>query len=282
MRGLADMVAREQDRAAVLRSFASWLAQSRDWDLVRLVRPQFESRTPGALKEAADQNGWSYAAYGNLRSTTYQLELPKSVEEWETFQRPKTRYTARREARQFEAEMSGKLVAAVAPAELGDALDTVERLLRARWGEGEVYFAPDSKFRALLHEAVPQMAANGDAWVSVARDPSGIHGVLVTLAQNGFAMALLVAADEDASYRKYSLGKHVFKMGIGEAVRRGCHNYDFLWVGGYKQSYWHAQPRYLESAFLGRGIAGRVVARLAARRESGPLSVTGGTAESTT
>jgi hypothetical protein len=83
-------------------------------------------------------------------------------------------------------------------------------------------------------------------------------------------MALLVAADDSDELRKYSLGKHVFKMGIGEAVRRGCHTYDFLWVGGYKQSYWHAEPRHLECAMVGRGLIGRPLARLLARREAGP------------
>jgi hypothetical protein len=95
---------------------------------------------------------------------------------------------------------------------------------------------------------------------------------------------LLVAASDDETLRKYSLGKHVFKMGIGEAVRRGCHTYDFLWVGGYKQSYWHAVPRQLDSAVIGRGLIGRPLARILARRDAGPdatPAVPDRTAEST-
>lgn len=286
MRGLVDIVAREDMRGEVTESFARWLAADREWDMLRILRPQAGSITGATLSARSGSAGWSYAPYSNLRSTTYQLDLPGSPEEWQTFLKPKTRYTARREARQFEAERGGELVPVLEPAEIGAGLDAVERLLRKRWGAGEVYFAPDAGFRGLLHEAVPQMAANGDAWVSVARDSEGIHACLVTTAQHGFAMALLVAADDSDTLRKYSLGKHVFRLGIGEAVRRGCHTYDFLWVGGYKQSYWHAVPRQLESAMVGRGLIGRPLARLMARREAGPAdqaagAVPSGNAEST-
>jgi CelD/BcsL family acetyltransferase involved in cellulose biosynthesis len=287
MRGLVDVVSRGDAREALTASFARWLAANREWDVLRILRPQAGSITAATLAGSARSVGWSVAPYTNLRSTTYQLDLPASVEGWETFLRPKTRATARREARQFEAERAGELVAVVSPGEVGEGLDAVERLLRGRWGATEVYFAPDPGFRALIHEAVPAMVANGDAWISVARDGDGIHACLVTTAQNGYAMALLVAADDSEMLRKYSLGKHVFKMGIGEAVHRGCHTYDFLWVGGYKQSYWHAVPRHLDSVMVGRGLLGRPLARLLARREAGPhpdraRAVREGTAESTT
>ena len=284
MRGLVDLVARDDARTAVEESFADWLATNRDWDVLRVVRPQHGSTTGATLRKRAPSAGWDYAGYDNLRSTTYQLELPATVEEWDVFLRPKSRSTARREERHFVDERGGELVPVLAESQLGEGLDAVERLLRERWGEGEVYFAPDPGFRGLLHEAVPRMARRGDAWISVARDPGGIHAVLVTTAQNGYAMALLVASDDAETLRKYSLGKHVFKMGIGEAVRRGCHTYDFLWVGGYKQSFWHAQPRHLESAMVGRGLVGRPLARWLARRERGPTTtgaVSEGTAEST-
>lgn len=271
MRGLVDLVATDDAREEVLDGLATWLRGSREWDLLRVVRPQFGSPTPARLRRAAGDAGWTYAPYSNLRSTTYQLDLPASVEEWEKFLRPKTRATARREARRFASELGGELVADVATGDLGPALDAVESLLTTRWGAGEVYFHSDPRFRQLVHEAVPQMAANGDAWVSLARDPAGIQACLVSIAQNGYAMALLVAANDDESYRKFSLGKHVFNMGIGEAVRRGCHTYDFLWVGGYKETYWHAVPRELESAMVGRGIVGRLAARLLAAREGGGL-----------
>jgi CelD/BcsL family acetyltransferase involved in cellulose biosynthesis len=184
------------------------------------------------------------------------------------------------ELRKF-AERGGEVVAAVEPAEISSALDACERMLRERWGEGEVYFARDSSFRGLVHEAVPALAETGGAWLTVARDADGIKGVLVNVAQNGYAMALMVAMTADPVYRPFSLGKHLFDAGLAESVRRGCRNYDFLWVGGYKETFWHATPRLLESAFVGRGLIGKRVAKAWAHRESGPL-VTSGTAESTT
>ena len=62
----------------------------------------------------------------------------------------------------------------------------------------------------------------GAAWVTTVRDESGIQGVLVSLSQNGYAMALMVAMTTDPVYRPFSLGKHLFDAGIAEAVRRGC------------------------------------------------------------
>jgi len=268
MRGLVDIVAAEDARAEVLDSLCEWLRRERQWDVLRLLRPQFASSTPARLRDEARRAGWTYAGYTNLRSTTYQLDLPASVEEWERFLRPKSRSTARREARQFAEDRGGELIAALPAGELAAGLDGVERLLRQRWGADEVYFSADPGFRGLAHEAVPRLAEQGAAWISVARDQAGIHACLVSTAQNGYAMALLVAATDADAYRKYSLGKHVFKMGIGEAVARGCHTYDFLWVGGYKESFWHAQPRLLESAFIGRGVVGRLMAPVLARRDT--------------
>jgi len=271
MRGLVDIVAREDARSEVLASLIDWLGGDRDWDLIRLLRPQAGSSTPATLRAAAADRGWTYAGYANLRSTTYQLDLPDSIAGWEKHLRPKTRATARREARRYAEALGGELVAALPAAEVDTGLDAVERLLTERWRESEVYFSADPGFRPLVHEAVPALLAEGQAWISVIRDGGEIRACLVSVAQNGYAMALLVAATNAEEYRAYSPGKHVFNIGIGEAVRRGCHTYDFLWVGGYKESFWHATPRHLESAMIGRGLVGKTLARLLARREGGAV-----------
>ena len=170
------------------------------------------------------------------------------------------------ELRKFAEHGQGRIESVGEFAGVVEALDAVERLLRERWGEREVYFANDPEFRGFIHEAVPALVEHDGAWVTVARDDTGIQGVLVSLAQNGFAMALTIAMTTDPAYRTYSLGKHLFDAGLAEAVRRGCNNYDFLWVGGYKESFWHATPRHLESAMVGRGLVGGIAARLLARR----------------
>jgi CelD/BcsL family acetyltransferase involved in cellulose biosynthesis len=280
MRGLSDVVATDGALDQVLDSLCSWLRAEGHWDVLRVVRPQFESATPGRLQREAAAAGWEYADYANLRSTTFQVDLPESEAGWEKHLGSKARKVMRWEMRKF-AERGGVIEAAVGAEELAAGLDACERMLRERWGANEVYFARDSTFRGLVHEAIPAMAARGDAWLTVARDGDGIQGVLVSVKQNGFAMALMVAMTTEAVYRPFSLGKHLFDVGLAEAVRRGCVNYDFLWVGGYKESFWHATPRLLESAFVGRGFLGKRVAKVWARRESGPL-VSSGNAESTT
>jgi CelD/BcsL family acetyltransferase involved in cellulose biosynthesis len=266
MRGLVDVLARDDERATVLDGYTGWLAGRRDWDVLRIVRPQLESATPARLREQAAKSGWTYAGYSNVRSTTFQLDLPQDEEGWQKHLGSKSRKVMRWELRKFAEHRNGRIEAAVAPDAVAEALDAVERLLRERWGASEVYFANDPEFRGLVHESVPLMVEHDAAWVTVARDDAGIQGVLVNLAQNGWAMALTIAMTTDAAYKPFSLGKHLFDVGLAEAVRRGCRNYDFLWVGGYKESFWHATPRHLESAMVGRGLIGRAAARLLARR----------------
>jgi CelD/BcsL family acetyltransferase involved in cellulose biosynthesis len=271
MRGLVDLVAGPQVREEALAGLTGWLQSDDEWDMLRLLRPPPGSDTPARLRREAHAAGWSYAPYRTVRSTTYQLDLPDSAEGWQKHLSSKTRKVMRWEVRKFEQFRAGRLETAMAAEQLPEALEAVQRLLHERWGANETYFSADPQFRHLVHEAVPALAAQGSAWVSVARDDQGIQGVLVSLAQNGHAMALLVAITEDEEYNRFSLGKHLFDAGIGEAVARGCHVYDFLWIGGYKESFWHARGRELESAMVGRGLVGRAAALLSARREGGGL-----------
>ena len=201
------------------------------------------SPTPARLEREAHTAGWAYADYANLRSTTFQLDLPDSEEGWQKHLGSKARKVMRWEMRKF-AERGGVIEAAVAVDRSAPRSMPCERLLRERWGDNEVYFARDRP-SAACPRSDPALARRGDAWLTVARDDNGIQGVLVTIAQNGYAMALMVAMTTDAVYRPFSLGKHLFDVGLAEAVRRGCKNYDFLWVGGYKESFWHATPRLL-------------------------------------
>jgi CelD/BcsL family acetyltransferase involved in cellulose biosynthesis len=266
MRGLVDIVAHAAVRNDVVDSFAEWLRANPSWDLVRIVRPQVGSATPDRLRREARVAGWRYAPYSNLRSTTFQLDLPASEEGWAKHLGSKSRKVMRWEMRKFAEFRGGAVDHAVAQEAIPEALDAVERMLRDRWGDGEVYFANDHEFRGLVHESVPALAEQGSAWVTVARDDAGIQGVLVSLAENGHGMALLIAMTTDPAYKSFSLGKHLFDAGLAEAVRRGCSDYDFLWVGGYKEDFWHAEPRFLESAMVGRGFVGRLAARVLARR----------------
>jgi CelD/BcsL family acetyltransferase involved in cellulose biosynthesis len=272
MRGLVDLVALPEARAEALDGLSDWLrGDGREWDMLRLLRPQVGSDTPARLRAEAARAGWTYAPYRTVRSTTYQLDLPADAEGWQKHLGSKARKVMRWELRKFEGFRGGRLEAAVGKHDLAEALDALQRLLHERWGDNETYFSADPQFRELVHEAVPALVRQGGAWATVARDEAGTQGVLVSLAQNGHAMALAVAMTTDQEYNRFSLGKHLFDLGIGEAVARGCRVYDFLWIGGYKESFWHAQGRELESAMVGRGLVGRVAALLSARREGGGL-----------
>jgi CelD/BcsL family acetyltransferase involved in cellulose biosynthesis len=270
MRGLVDVVAEDDARRAVLDDLGTWLATDAGaWDVLRVLRPPLASPTPARLEAAARANGWAYRPYSTMRSTTYQLDLPDSADGWQRHLSSKTRKVMRWEVRKFADFRGGRFEPVAPAADLSDALAAIERLLTDRWAETEVYFQGDPGFSGLVNQAVPEMAEHGAAWVSLARDDAGIHGVLVSLAQSGHAMALMVAVTTDPDYSRFSLGKHLFDIGIREAVERGCHVYDFLWAGGYKESFWHAQPRHLDSAFIGRGVVGRVAARALVAREAG-------------
>lgn len=266
MRGLVDVLAHDDHRAFVLDGYAQLLTGRNDWDILRIVRPQYESATPARIREQAGKSGWTYAAYSNVRSTTYQVDLPADEEGWQKHLGSKARKVMRWELRKYAEHGNGRIETATDEATVHEALDALERLLHERWGADEVYFARDPEFRGFVHEAVAGMAATGGAWVTVARNDEGIQGVLVSLAQNGYAMALSIAMTTDPAFKTFSLGKHLFDAGLAEAVRRGCGNYDFLWVGGYKESFWHATPRHLESAMVGRGFIGRLAAGTLARR----------------
>ncbi len=266
LRGLVDVVARDERREMVLDSFCGWLDGRGDWDLLRIVRPQVGSPTPARVRTEASRAGWKYFDYTNVRSTTFQLDLPDSTEGWEKHLGSKSRKVMRWEMRKFAEHGNGRLEMATGDEAVHEALDAVERLLHERWGEGEIYFANDPEFRGFVHEAVPAMVAHDGGWITVARTDEGIQGVLVSLTQNGYAMALTIAMTTNPDYKPFSLGKHLFDAGLAEAVRRGCRNYDFLWVGGYKELFWHATPRHLESAMVGRGMIGKLAARVLASR----------------
>ena len=267
LRGLADLVARDKDRERILDGLAHWLRTDREWQVIHINRPQVGSTTPWRLRAEAIQAGWAYVPYSNLRSTTFQVDLPQSAPEWARHLSPKNRRSLHARRRRFELARGGTLVGAVDESEIGEVLDALEVLLARRWHEREVYFRNELRFRGFLHDAIPRLVRADAAWVSVARDASGVVAGLISLSQNRTAMSALMVASPDAEHREFSLGAQIHDVGIYEAVRRGCHTYDLLWAGTYKQRFWRAQPRELHAAFIGRGVVGRIAAQALAHRE---------------
>lgn len=268
LRGLVDVVATDEHRAGVEASFAAWLATGpQRWDLLNLLRLPAGSTTPATITDAGETGGWrSVDLSGSVRSETWVIELPADLDGWARHLGAKARHNMRTEARRLE-RAGGTWEQSTDPALVEDVVAALRRLMAERWGAAEVDFAPDPAFEPFLIDAFRAMLAAGAMWFDLARDASGaIRACLVTFALNGRAVAVLMGVSYAEDVRKMSLGKQLFDRSASEAIRRGCGTYDFLWVGGYKESFWHASPRYLHSVVIGRGMRGLSAAGYVALR----------------
>jgi CelD/BcsL family acetyltransferase involved in cellulose biosynthesis len=263
LRGLADVVTTEEHRAAVVESLTSWLRSgSQPWDLFSALRLPAGSATPTAIGAVAADARWRVVSLtGVVRSTTYVIDLPADEAGWKDFIGAKARHNMRTERNRF-TRVGGSFEQRADAAVASEAVTAIRALMAARWGDAELDFGPDPAFAPFLEEAVSGMLAGGSAYVDLARDQSGIRACLVTLVLNRRAVALVMGVSYDDDVRKMSLGKQLFDASIGEAVRRKCVTYDFLWAGGYKESFWHARPATLESLVVGRGLRGGAMAEV--------------------
>lgn len=266
--GCVDLLAAEADRPAALAELGAWLrAPGNDWDVLHFLRLPYGSSSAVALRAWADAAPWRYLSLtGAFRSETFTIDLPADAAGWHGHLGPKARHNMRREVRLFARQRGGtieRVVDATAAVELVAAL---ERLMGRRWGDEEKYFRHDPAFGGFVLDALASMLLNGSAYAFVARDGGGIRACLVNFALAGRAVAVLIGVDRDPAFRAFSLGKNLFDAAIDEAVARGCRSYDFLWVGGYKETFWHAAPRRLESGLVARGTTGALVAAYAAMR----------------
>jgi CelD/BcsL family acetyltransferase involved in cellulose biosynthesis len=267
LRGQVDVLATDEHRAGVLAGLIGWLRDgSVGWDVLNALRVPAGSDTPAALVEAGAGAGWrTVRLTGVVRSVTYVIALPDDLEGWARHLGPKARHNMRTEEHRFE-RAGGSFEQRTDPAVARDAVEAVRRLMTARWGDEELDFGPDPAFEPFLVDAIGALLGAGSMWVNIARDDSGIRACLVTFALNRRAVALVMGVSYDDDVRKMSLGKGLFDRSISEAIRRGCSTYDFLWAGGYKESFWHAEPRTLESLVQGRGLRGAWVAEAARLR----------------
>lgn len=267
LRGQVDVLATDQHRGPVLAALGEWLRDGPvRWDVLNALRLPPGSATPVALQVAGAAAGWrTVRLTGVVRSVTYVIDLPVDLEGWAGHLGPKARHNMRTEERRF-TKAGGAFEQRMDPGVAGDAVGAVRRLMAARWGGEELDFGPDPAFEPFLVDAFGALLGSGAMWVDLARDDSGIRACLVTFALNGRAVALVMGVSYDDDVRKMSLGKQLFDRSISEAVQRGCATYDFLWAGGYKESFWHAEPRTLESLVQGRGLRGAWVAEAARLR----------------
>lgn len=257
IRGLVDVVATGEHRAAVLDGLVDWLNDGPEpWDLLHLLRLPADSAVPSRLTRAAGGLGWRVVSLtGVVRSTAYVIDLPAAQQGRRDVLGAKARHNLRTEANRFE-RAGGRFERATHPAAAAEAVAAIRPLMTRRWGERELSFAPDPAFEPFLVEAMAAMLANGSLHLDFARDDHGIRACLATMILNQRAVALVMGVSRDDDVRRMSLGKQLFDRSIGEAVRRDCRTYDFLWAGDYKESFWHAVPRTMESLVIGRGLRG--------------------------
>lgn len=258
LRGFVDVLARPGDRAAVEADFLAWLgAPEPGWQLFHLLRLPPASSTGATLRSAAAERGWRVVDLtGVVRSTTYVIDLPADPEGWQRYLGPKARHNMRREVRLFGKRRGGRYERWTDPAASDEVVDALRRFMGERWGAAEGYFRVDPRFDAFLRDALRAMLGSGAAYVDVAVEPSGLAGVLVTFVVGRAAAAVLIGLRPDPELAPLSIGKNLFDASIGEAVARGAATYDFLWVGGYKEAFWHATPRRTTSLVLCRGRLG--------------------------
>lgn len=261
VRGMADVVATEEHRDDVVDGLGDWLLRShRRWDILNLLRLPPGSDLVERMRRVADRAGWSAVNLtGIVRSTAYVLDLPEDEAGWRAHIGAKARHNLRTEARRFE-RAGGRFEQTCDPAAAVEAVAAIRRLMRQRWSDAELDFAPDPAFEPFLVEALEALLANGSASLDLARDAHGIRACLATMFLNRRAVALIIGVSRESDMLRMSLGKQLFDRSIGTAIGRGCRTYDFLWAGGYKESFWHAVPRTMESVVIGQGLRGRSIA----------------------
>jgi CelD/BcsL family acetyltransferase involved in cellulose biosynthesis len=261
LRGMVDVLAVDEHRPEILDSLAGWLrSPDSGWDLLHVLRLPAGSSTPGWLEGLARTSGWRVTRLtGVVSSVANAIQLPASLDGWTAHLGRKTRYNMRREASQF-ARQGGVYELQTDPSIAPEVVGTMERLMLARWGDAEIGFGRDPVFRPFLVDAFRSMLAAGTMVVHLARDATGVRACIVTVMLNGEATPALIGVSQDPDIRPFSLGKHLFDESIRAAIERGCRTYDFLMAGDYKERFWHAEPRILESLVVGRGLRGGLAA----------------------
>jgi CelD/BcsL family acetyltransferase involved in cellulose biosynthesis len=264
LRGWVDIVAADPYRSAVTADFRRWLEDDAGpWDTLDLLRLPFGSSTPAAL----ERGPWRRASLtGVVRSVEYVVAIPADAEEWPGPLGRKARYNLRREARLYEEEAGGAFERVADPGRVDAIVSTLRELLAARWGANEAYFTREPRWARFLGDVMSSGFASGSVVAFVARRAERVDGCVLTLTAGRSTVPFLVAFRTEPDLARYSVGKSLFARSIQDAAARGAREYDFLTIGDYKESFWGAEGRALESSVLGRGPVGRAVAGYAGLR----------------
>lgn len=264
LRGWVDIVASDTHRRTVTADFRRWLEDDAGgWDTLDLLRLPFGSATPAAL----ERGPWRRTSLtGVVRSVEYVIAIPEDAGEWPGPLGRKARYNLRREARLYEEEAGGSLERVADPEHVDAIVAALRELLAARWGVNEAYFSRDPRWAGFLGDVVRSGFASGSVAAFVARRAERIDGCVLTLTAGRSTVPFVVAFRTEPELARYSVGKSLFARSIEDAATRGAREYDFLTIGDYKESFWGAEGRALETSVLGRGPVGRAVAGYAGLR----------------
>jgi CelD/BcsL family acetyltransferase involved in cellulose biosynthesis len=267
LRGWVDVVADADVAVEVGADFTAWLeAPDQEWDLFNYLHLDPDSPTLATLS-ARTRSWWRVDLSSVLHSLEYVVALPEDASSWHGQLGPKARHEIRREMRQFERQLYGRIEEVHEPAASDEIVHTLESLMADRWGEREAYFPPDPRFRSFVRDAAQEAFDAGVGWALVARDPERTAACLFVLTLGRTAVAVLIGVSQAPQYRSMSLGKCLMNRAIEGAVARGCRKFSFLTENGYKTVFWHAEGQPTESGFLGRGPIGRAIAAYATARQ---------------
>ncbi len=258
---VADMVARD---------FGDWLARDAPaWDVFHYLRIPAGAPTAGWLEGRTGLR--RLALTGVLQSEEYIVDLPTDGTEWQGYLGPKARHELRRAARRFAEMDRGRYEIVSDPAEADGLVDALRHFLADRWGEDEVYFRSGDRFARFLTDVIRTSFASGSGFAVAARvEPPATVGCLFVLSAGREAAAVIVGTSVDPALRQLSVGKALFHRAMDELVGRGVGTLDFLTLGGYKETFWGARSRTLQSGILGRGTVGASVLAYVALRRRGP------------
>ena len=268
--GWVDLVVEDSARAAVIADLRAWLRDGGPaWDLFDFLRLPPDSPALEALAGVRGSHRVDLTRV--VHSQEYVLAIPADEPAWPGPLGAKARHEIGRQGRLFERRLAGRLETVTEPAESAALVAAIARHTRTHWGGGEAYFSRDPEFRDFLGAAVASVMRAGVGRALVARDGQGIVGCLLMMESASTSVAVMIGVDPGEAYRPYSLGKWLFSQAIHEAVTRGARTFSFLQEGGYKESFWHAEGRPMESGFVARGARGLAVAAAVTVRRIWPV-----------